>query len=69
MSLHLTICVGKDINALMHNWVTAMGFPVLKVTESADGKSITVRQDRFLDDGEPSEKDNETIWYVLGRTA
>ncbi|KZV77286.1 hypothetical protein PENSPDRAFT_568462 [Peniophora sp. CONT] len=55
---------GKDVDALMHNWVTAMGFPVLKVTESADGKSINVRQDRFLEDGEPSEKDNETIWTV-----
>lgn len=51
----------------MHNWVTAMGFPVLTVTESADGNSITVRQDRFLEDGEPSEKDNETIWYVRYR--
>lgn len=52
----------------MHNWVTAIGFPVLKVTEAEDGKGITVRQDRFLEDGEPSTEDNETIWYAVELT-
>lgn len=54
--------VGKDIGAFMHHWVASIGFPVITVKESGDGKSITVRQDRFLEDGEPEEKDNQTIW-------
>jgi aminopeptidase 2 len=39
-----------------------MGFPVIKVTEGSD--SITVRQDRFLEDGHVRPEDNETIWDV-----
>jgi aminopeptidase 2 len=38
-----------------------MGFPVLTVTETAEG--ITVRQDRFLETGPAEPKDNETLWY------
>lgn len=40
-----------------------MGFPVLTVTETAGG--ITVRQDRFLEDGPAKPEDNETIWCAL----
>ncbi|KAG6866086.1 hypothetical protein C0991_008838 [Blastosporella zonata] len=39
-----------------------IGFPVLTVTETPTG--ITVRQDRFLEDGHAQLKDNETIWNV-----
>lgn len=51
---------GLDITELMDNWITKTGFPVVTVTES-DG-AITVRQDRFLESGLDSEKDNETLW-------
>ena len=37
-----------------------MGYPVLSVTETDSG--IRVKQDRFLEDGRPESKDNETIW-------
>ena len=40
-----------------------MGFPVLTVTETEGG--ITVRQDRFLEDGPAKPEDNETIWCAL----
>jgi aminopeptidase 2 len=39
-----------------------MGFPMLKVTETPEG--ITVRQDRFLEDGPAKDKDNTTLWTV-----
>jgi len=50
----------------MENWITKIGYPVLTVTENANG--ITVRQDRFLETGAAEPKDNETIWCVLIRT-
>ncbi|KAG6919995.1 hypothetical protein DXG01_013344 [Tephrocybe rancida] len=53
---------GKDIVGLMDNWISKIGFPVLTVTETPTG--ITVRQDRFLEDGHTEPKDNETIWNV-----
>ncbi|KAG6832427.1 hypothetical protein H0H87_001587 [Tephrocybe sp. NHM501043] len=53
---------GKDIISFMDNWISKIGFPVLTVTETPTG--ITVRQDRFLEDGHAEPKDNETIWNV-----
>jgi len=51
-----------DIPRMMDNWVKQMGYPVVKVTETADG--IHVRQDRFLETGPAQPKDNETIWTI-----
>ncbi|KIY51112.1 hypothetical protein FISHEDRAFT_71404 [Fistulina hepatica ATCC 64428] len=53
---------GINIPRLMDNWITKMGFPVLTVTETADG--IHIRQDRFLESGIAPEEHNETIWNV-----
>ncbi|ETW82731.1 Metallo peptidase M1 [Heterobasidion irregulare TC 32-1] len=53
---------GIDVPKVMDNWVTKMGFPVLTVTETEGG--ITVRQDRFLEDGPAKPEDNETIWTI-----
>ncbi|KAF6764898.1 leucyl aminopeptidase [Ephemerocybe angulata] len=53
---------GLDIPDLMENWITKIGFPVLTVTEEANG--IRVRQDRFLESGPAEPKDNETIWNI-----
>ena len=40
-----------------------MGYPVITVTEKANG--IFLRQDRFLETGPVTNpKDNETIWFV-----
>ncbi|PPR03973.1 hypothetical protein CVT26_001080 [Gymnopilus dilepis] len=55
---------GLDITGLMENWVTKVGFPVITVSETADRKSIRVRQDRFLETGIADGEDNETIWNV-----
>ncbi|KAF7340896.1 Aminopeptidase 1 [Mycena sanguinolenta] len=53
---------GQNVARLMNNWITKIGFPLITVTETSDG--IHVRQDRYLDDGAPNEKENETIWTV-----
>ena len=45
---------------MMDNWVSKMGYPLLTVTEKADG--IHIRQDRFLQTGVPTPEQNETIW-------
>ncbi|KIO32559.1 hypothetical protein M407DRAFT_4505 [Tulasnella calospora MUT 4182] len=45
---------------MLDNWILKIGYPVVTVKESNDG--ITVRQDRFLVTGDPSEKENETLW-------
>ncbi|TFK42895.1 peptidase family M1-domain-containing protein [Crucibulum laeve] len=51
-----------DVTRLMDNWISKIGFPVLTVTEDANG--IHVRQDRFLETGHAEPKDNETIWNI-----
>ncbi|KAG8895946.1 Aminopeptidase 2 mitochondrial, partial [Tulasnella sp. 417] len=51
-----------DIPDMMNNWVLKIGYPVVTVQESND--SISVRQDRFLSTGDPSDEENETIWKI-----
>ncbi|KAF9650846.1 hypothetical protein BDM02DRAFT_3217429 [Thelephora ganbajun] len=53
---------GTDVPEMMNNWVTEVGYPVIKVIEVEGG--IHVRQDRFLESGPAEEKDNQTIWAV-----
>ncbi|PCH39551.1 hypothetical protein WOLCODRAFT_29621 [Wolfiporia cocos MD-104 SS10] len=53
---------GLDIPKVMDNWVKKMGYPVVTVTETADG--IKVRQDRFLETGPATAENNETIWTI-----
>ncbi|KAK7208464.1 peptidase family M1-domain-containing protein [Myxozyma melibiosi] len=55
---------GKDVSALMDSWTKQVGYPVLTVTEAADGKSITVRQNRFLTSGDVKPEEDETIFPV-----
>ncbi|PWY97439.1 putative AAP1-alanine/arginine aminopeptidase [Testicularia cyperi] len=53
---------GRDIAAIMSNWILKQGFPVLTVTEEADG--LTIKQNRFLSTGDPSAEEDSTLWYV-----
>ncbi|KAG9085108.1 Aminopeptidase 2 mitochondrial [Ceratobasidium sp. UAMH 11750] len=53
---------GVDVGKIMQNWVFEIGFPVLTVTETADG--IHVRQDRFLSTGDATDDENKTIWHI-----
>ncbi|KAF9562157.1 leucyl aminopeptidase [Agrocybe pediades] len=58
----ISTSTGLDITQLMENWITKVGFPVLRVTEN--NKGITVRQDRFLETGPAKPEDNQVIWNV-----
>lgn len=58
----IATATGIDINRLMDNWISKMGFPVLTVTETSNG--LHVRQDRFLETGPADPKDNETLWHI-----
>ncbi|PPQ87694.1 hypothetical protein CVT25_011461 [Psilocybe cyanescens] len=58
----ISAATGLDITEFMENWITKIGFPVLSITEDAEG--ITVRQDRFLETGPPSAQDNEILWNI-----
>ncbi|KAG8691051.1 Aminopeptidase 2 mitochondrial [Ceratobasidium sp. 423] len=51
-----------DVGRVMKNWVFEIGFPILTVTETADG--IRVRQDRFLSTGDATDAENQTIWHI-----
>ncbi len=53
---------GRDIASIMANWVLKQGFPVLTVTEDADG--LTIKQNRFLSTGDPTAEEDKTLWYV-----
>lgn len=56
----ISASTGLNINELMENWISKIGFPVVSVTE--DEKGIFVKQDRFLETGATDPAQNETIW-------
>ncbi|KAJ7905297.1 leucyl aminopeptidase [Mycena olivaceomarginata] len=58
----ISSATGFDTVRIMDNWIKQQGFPVVTVTENANG--IHVRQDRFLETGQVDPKENETIWNV-----
>lgn len=53
---------GKDVNAIMSNWILKQGFPVLTATATSEG--IHVRQNRFLATGDPTAEEDATLWHV-----
>ncbi|KAJ6547370.1 hypothetical protein B0H19DRAFT_1237927 [Mycena capillaripes] len=58
----ISTATGFDTVRIMDNWIKQQGFPVITVTENANG--IHVRQDRFIETGQVDPKENETIWNV-----
>ncbi|KAK9245635.1 peptidase family M1-domain-containing protein [Lipomyces tetrasporus] len=53
---------GVDVNAIMNDWITKIGFPVVTVIESPAG--VTLRQDRFLSSGDTTVDENQTSWWI-----
>ncbi|KAF9504838.1 hypothetical protein BS47DRAFT_1438322 [Hydnum rufescens UP504] len=53
---------GLDIARMMDKWVYKIGYPVLTVKE--EGGKLHIRQDRFLATGDPTEEENQTVWYI-----
>ncbi|PVV03393.1 hypothetical protein BB560_002131 [Smittium megazygosporum] len=55
---------GKDVGKFMTLWTKNIGYPLLSVTESKDGKSIDIVQNRFLSSGTASPEEDSVIWWV-----
>ena len=53
---------GKNVNELMHPWISKIGHPVLTVTEEPG--QISIKQSRFLSTGDVKPEDDTTTWWV-----
>ncbi|KKO99552.1 glutamyl aminopeptidase [Trichoderma harzianum] len=53
---------GKNVNEIMHPWISKIGHPVLTVSEEP-GK-IAIKQSRFLSTGDVKPEDDTTTWWV-----
>lgn len=56
---------GKPVQEVMTAWTKKVGHPVLTVTENADKKTITVKQNRFLKTGDVKPEDDETLYPII----
>ncbi|KAK7413626.1 hypothetical protein QQX98_007489 [Neonectria punicea] len=53
---------GKDIDKLMHPWISKIGHPVVTVAEKPG--QISIKQSRFLSTGDVKPEDDTTTWWV-----
>lgn len=56
---------GKDVSAVMDIWTKRVGYPVVSVTENEDGKSIRVKQNRFLRTADVKPEEDEVLYPVF----
>lgn len=56
---------GKDVSAVMDIWTKQVGYPVVSVTENEDGKSIHVKQNRFLRTADVKPEEDEVLYPVF----
>ncbi|KAF7877588.1 hypothetical protein EAF04_001263 [Stromatinia cepivora] len=56
---------GKDVSAVMDIWTKRVGYPVVSVTENEDGKSIHVKQNRFLRTADVKPEEDEVLYPVF----
>ncbi|XP_063887402.1 aminopeptidase N-like [Scylla paramamosain] len=64
---HQDLTLAKDVTVktIMDTWTLQMGYPVVKVTRSADGTSATVTQERFLLRKDANSTDTHVYrWWV-----
>jgi len=59
---------GQPIVTMMNSWIKQTGYPVLTVedvaTPNAKLRTLSVSQTRFLANGEASDEDKQTLWWV-----
>lgn len=56
---------GKDVSAVMDIWTKRVGYPVVSVTENEDGKSIHVKQNRFLRTADVKPEEDQVLYPVF----
>lgn len=54
----------KNVGAMMHSWITKIGFPVVSVSCDQDPHSLQIEQSRFLNGGGVQPEENQTVWWV-----
>jgi len=59
----LSIASGKDVAKIMSIWTSKVGYPIVKVTETADG--IQIQQNRFLQTADVKPEEDETIYPIM----
>lgn len=55
---------GQDVGEFMRLWTKSVGYPVLVLEESVVKNTIAVKQRRFLTNGEPTDEEDKTVWWV-----
>ena len=55
----------KPVEKVMNIWTKHIGYPVVTVTENPEGKSIHVKQNRFLRTGDVKPEEDETLYPVF----
>lgn len=60
----LADALGKDVLRIMLIWTKKVGFPVVRVAETAPGQ-VTVTQNRFLATGDVKPEEDETLYPVF----
>lgn len=53
---------GKDVNEIMHPWISKIGHPVVTVAEEPG--QISIKQSRFLSTGDVKPEDDTTTWWI-----
>lgn len=53
---------GREVDTMMDSWISKIGYPVVKVTESSGGLQLT--QSRFLNGGGVLPEEDETLWWI-----
>ncbi|KAL2122906.1 hypothetical protein VTJ04DRAFT_3361 [Mycothermus thermophilus] len=56
---------GKKLDEVMDVWTKHVGFPVVTVSEGEDGKSIHLKQNRFLRTGDTKPEEDQVIYPVF----
>lgn len=56
---------GKPVQKVMDIWTKYVGYPVVTVTENSDGRSIHVKQNRFLRTADVKPEEDTTLYPVF----
>ena len=56
---------GKSVGEVMTIWTKYVGYPVLSITENSDGKTLHLKQNRFLKTGDVKAEDDKTIYPIF----
>lgn len=60
----LSMSSGRPVGEIMHEWTRLMGYPVLDVEITKEGKALLISQSRFLNAGLPNPEEDTATWKV-----